>query len=205
VAVTAEARGRIPKTPGAPHGPDQVRTAVMAAATDLFVSQGVAGTSVKQIAARAQVNPALIRRYLGTKTELVHQVLSRLQGGIMAQLDTYATDQSLEAAPVPELVLDRYLRVVTHLVLEGEDIRDYQADFPIIRRIINIIEHRNGVPTVEARRRGAQILTLELGVHLFGPALLNAAGLPAEDRPELDQLVRRLTVSIGSGLLDPRS
>lgn len=198
-ASVGAGRGRTPKAPGAPHGPDQVRPAIIGAATDLFVEHGVAGVSVKQIAERARVHPSLVRRYVGTKSALVRAVLADQQTQIISQLDSYATDVTLGMPPLSDAVLDRYLRVVTHLVLEGQDIRDYQPDFPIIRHVIDVVQRRNKVTNVEARRRGAHILTLVLAVHLYGPALMTGAGLQPDDAPDLDLLVRQLTVSIAAG------
>ena len=63
---------------GAPAGPDEVRRAVLDAAAELFVAKGVHGVSLRDIAAAADVHPALIGRYLGTRDELVMAVFEDL-------------------------------------------------------------------------------------------------------------------------------
>ncbi len=63
---------------GAPVGPDEVRRAVLDAAADLFVETGVHGVSLRDIAAAANVHPALIGRYIGTRDDLVLAVFDDL-------------------------------------------------------------------------------------------------------------------------------
>lgn len=47
----------------------------MASARDLFAAHGYDGASVRQIATAAEVDPALIHHYFGTKERLFHAVL----------------------------------------------------------------------------------------------------------------------------------
>ena len=195
-------RGRTPKVEGAPHGPDQVRRATLDAATELFLAHGISGVSARQIAEHARVHPALVRRYVGNKEVVVRAVLAELRAGVTDQLDAFALDTSEDATPLPRATLDRYFRLILQLNVDGRDLSDYQPDFPVVHRVVEVIERRNGVSTTEARRRGAQIVTLELATLIFGPALLAAAGLDPDDpddTEELHRLVRHVSLSIGSG------
>ena len=57
---------------GSPRGDSAVtRQVILAAARELFAAHGVDGVSVRQIAAKAGVNHALVHRYFGTKDEMV--------------------------------------------------------------------------------------------------------------------------------------
>jgi AcrR family transcriptional regulator len=61
---------------GAPRGDSAVtRQVILAAARELFAAHGVDGVSVRQIAAGAGVNHALVHRYFGTKDEMVAAIL----------------------------------------------------------------------------------------------------------------------------------
>ena len=61
---------------GSPRGDASVtRTLILAAARDLFARRGVDSVSVRQIAAAAGVNHALVHRYFGTKREIVAEIL----------------------------------------------------------------------------------------------------------------------------------
>ena len=51
------------------------RRAILAAARDLFARHGVDGVSVRQIAAAAGINHALVHRYFGTKDEMVTAIM----------------------------------------------------------------------------------------------------------------------------------
>ncbi len=61
---------------GAPRGDSSVtRKLILAAARDLFATRGIDGVSVREIAAAAGVNHALVHRYFGTKTDIVAEIL----------------------------------------------------------------------------------------------------------------------------------
>ena len=73
----------------AAHDPEGRRRAVLAAARRLFAANGYAQTSVRAIAAAADVNPALVVTYFGGKESLFMEVVGRftisremLSGGI---------------------------------------------------------------------------------------------------------------------------
>ena len=61
--MTSPARGRRPGSP-------DTRSAILDAARDLFASGGMSGTSVRAVAAKAGVDPALVHHYFGTKDDL---------------------------------------------------------------------------------------------------------------------------------------
>jgi TetR/AcrR family transcriptional regulator, repressor for neighboring sulfatase len=190
-------RGRPPKDATAPRGRDQVYVAAIRAATSLFAERGIAAVSVREIAARAGVNAALVHRYVGGKQVLVHLVLTSLTDSMRGDLDTFASNQIPVLPTTPEQTLATYQRIAAHIVIEGRDIRDFQSDFPVIRHIIEEIQLRTGVDAQTARCRGAQIFALDLAVRLFEPVLMQAAGLADEDRDDLHRRVRQLLVSIG--------
>ena len=63
------ARGRAPGRPSAEDGAD-LRARLLDAAIACFVRQGIAGTSLRAIAAEAAVTPALLHYYFGDKAQL---------------------------------------------------------------------------------------------------------------------------------------
>ena len=58
------------KRPGRPPGTSDTRERILAAARDLFARNGIDSTSIRSIAAAAEVDPALVHHYFGTKTQL---------------------------------------------------------------------------------------------------------------------------------------
>ena len=96
---------------GAPVGPDEVTRAVLDAAADLFAREGVSEVSLRQIADAADVHIALIRRYVGTRDELVHAVLDDLSGQVAAQVTEMPLGQiSFER----DSAMGRWTRVLAH-------------------------------------------------------------------------------------------
>ncbi|HEX8244257.1 MAG TPA: CerR family C-terminal domain-containing protein [Longimicrobium sp.] len=59
------------------------RDLILDAAEELFAGQGFDSTTIKQIGARAQANPALIYYYFGSKDTLYRAVLRRLFEGLI--------------------------------------------------------------------------------------------------------------------------
>ncbi|WP_092975557.1 TetR/AcrR family transcriptional regulator [Actinopolyspora lacussalsi] len=71
--------------------PTATRTALLRAAGELFAERGFDQTTVREVAARAEVNQALLFRYFGSKQELFAEVLSHnsealLRNGPAAEL-----------------------------------------------------------------------------------------------------------------------
>lgn len=58
------------KRPGRPPGPSDTRDRILASARELFARNGIDKTSIRAIAAAADVDPALVHHYFGTKTQL---------------------------------------------------------------------------------------------------------------------------------------
>ena len=61
------------------------RDQILDAAEELFAKKGFDASTIKQIGARARLNPALIYYYFGGKDDLYHAVLERLVGGLVAR------------------------------------------------------------------------------------------------------------------------
>ncbi len=58
------------KRPGRPPGASDTRERILASARDLFARNGIDKTSIRSIAAAADVDPALVHHYFGTKQQL---------------------------------------------------------------------------------------------------------------------------------------
>lgn len=67
--MTSVSRGRRPGSP-------DTRAMILDAARALFASGGLSGTSVRAVAARAGVDPALVHHYFGTKDDLFMAALA---------------------------------------------------------------------------------------------------------------------------------
>jgi AcrR family transcriptional regulator len=65
--VTAEAERR---RPGRPAGASDTRDRILTSARELFAQNGIDKTSIRAVAAAAEVDPALVHHYYGSKRQL---------------------------------------------------------------------------------------------------------------------------------------
>ena len=69
-SVTALTTNAERKRPGRPPGTSDTRDRILVSARELFARNGIDKTSIRAIAAAADVDPALVHHYFGTKTQL---------------------------------------------------------------------------------------------------------------------------------------
>jgi len=181
--TTASATGR-GKTPT---GRTEVAAAILAAATDLFAERGPAATSIRDIAARSNVNHGLVFRHFGTKENLVGAVLDHLGATLTELLRTEAGPDTIEQA------LDRQMRVMARTVLDGYPAGQLQKRFPNIAALLDMVLPDYDDET-RARLAVANALALQFGWRLFAPILRTATGI--EDLPE-GELQESVTAEVG--------
>ncbi|MDJ0657644.1 MAG: TetR family transcriptional regulator [Xanthomonadales bacterium] len=84
--------------PGRPSGrkPDYVRNQLLQAAADLFSVSDFKAVTVKRIADRARVNPAMIHYYFGDKQGLYEALVDGVMEQVFTQMAAVESDQGLE-------------------------------------------------------------------------------------------------------------
>lgn len=174
--TTASASGR-GKTPT---GRVEVAAAILEAATDLFAERGPAATSIRDIAARSNVNHGLVFRHFGTKERLVGAVLDHLGDNLSALLAAEMPADVLDRA------LDRQMRVMARTVLDGYPAGQLQQRFPNIAALLDSVLPLHDNET-QARLAVANALALQFGWRLFAPILRSAAGLEELTDAEIRQ------------------
>lgn len=158
-------------SPGAaPVGRDEVVSAVLEAAADLFADRGPAATSIRDIAARSKVNHGLVFRHLGSKEQLVGAVLDHLGQHLERLIETGAPAESIDTA------LNRQVRVLARVVLDGYPAGELQTTFPNMARMVTEFGERYGDET-RARLAVANVIALQMGWRLMGPFLRSALEL----------------------------
>ena len=94
---------------------------ILAAARDLFTTRGVHGTSIRQIAARAGVDHALVLRYFGDKEQLLRVILEDDALGFQALASLGDDDEAaLETLEKAFLTAHSEGRQVLQLLLRAE-------------------------------------------------------------------------------------
>jgi AcrR family transcriptional regulator len=198
---------------GSPRGDSAVtRQAILSAARELFAAHGVDGVSVRQIAARAGVNHALVHRYFGAKDDMVAAILLA-EGRRMSALGRPEADHETSLAALREILLHALSDGRTSLLLmlraeidgmtpermlEGEPLR------PLVLLQAWLEENAS-----EGSRLDTHALSMVVGAAMMGlvscqPMLAAGAGAAREDQDELlrrcvDVLVGVAAAAIGEG------
>ncbi len=179
--------------------------AVLDAATKLFATRGPASVSVRDIAAAARVNHALVHRHFGAKHDVLRAVLERAVEEIAVATNEIADSRaSLRERFKFVAEHEDYWRVLARAILDNENPRTLQRDFPNVRRMIELLQAEQQQPhaqqqhalplgPVDARIVVGAISALSMGWLLFEPFLLIATGLDAEDRHKVrEQVIQML-------------
>jgi AcrR family transcriptional regulator len=154
-----------------------VRRAVLDAAAELFTSKGVGSVSLRDIAASANVQVALISRYLGTRDDLIDAVMADLADQVAKDVvERPLEQQSFE----PDSALGRWTRLLAYFTVTGRDVSRVAERNPV-RALAQVAHDAYGLDDQAARLRGAQVVASALGWRLLEPYLVAAGGL--EDVP----------------------
>lgn len=152
--------------------------AILESAAQLFSERGPAAASIRDIAARAQVNHGLIFRHFGNKEQLVAAVLNRGAEEMSALINA--------EAPLTEVATTgtRQLRVLARAMLDGYPIDQLQTSYPAATRLYSEIRPQH--PSDDsARLAAAHTIALLFGWQLFEPFLRSATGLSDLSQEEL--------------------
>jgi TetR/AcrR family transcriptional regulator, repressor for neighboring sulfatase len=169
-----------------PVGREEVVTAVLAAAADLFAERGPAATSIRDVAKRAGINHGLIHRHVGSKEQLVGAVLDRLGQHVADVVAAGGSADELDHA------IDYQLRVMARTTLDGYPVGELQTRFPNVAQAIERL--RPDHPSERsARLAAAHITALQLGWRMFSDFLRASTGLGDLTDDELSASLARLT------------
>jgi TetR/AcrR family transcriptional regulator, repressor for neighboring sulfatase len=205
--MAEELRSRHPRPrrpPGSPRGPEEVRHAVFEAAADLFALHGIDAVSLRDVAAKADVQLALISRYVGTREQLVLAVFAYLSDQVArVVVENPLSGQGFE----PDTVMGKWVRVAGALMIAGRPVGP-SARFNPVRAMATTLEEGYGLDPRAARLRAAQIVAAALGWRIFEAYLIEAGGLGdvplATLREELARSARRLGATPWPSPPDPQ-
>lgn len=208
------------RTPGRPAGEPQQRERLLDAALAAFSQAGIAASSLRQIATRAGVTPALVNYYFGNKDKLLQAAIEeRLLPtlGLLTKALSEAGDEP--SALVRGFVLGMRDMVASHPWLPPLWVREVLCEGGLLRpllvdRVAPLIPRPLAERFAAAQRRGALNPDLDprlLGVSLIGLTLFPYAAAPIWrglfPAPELDDdaLVRHTLVLLERGLEMPHA
>ena len=180
------------------------RQAILAAARELFAARGVDGVSVRDIAAAAGVNHALVHRYFGAKSDMVAAILASEAEALSSTSRPYADDgESLAALrEVLEHVLtERRTTLLLLLRAEMDGLTPERLLDGAPARPLRLLEswleaHGSGAAGAEPRALAMVLGAAIMGLAALQPMLTAGAGLEDEDPDE----VRRLCIDVIVGI-----
>ncbi len=165
------------------------------AAAALFAERPSGRVTVREIAARADVNPALVHRYFATKQNLMRAAMEQSQRAIAANLsgmtDVRRDLGLLYRATVGE---KEFIAVLARASLDGV-LPEFPAGYPTMGGLVERIEAElRSAPAgrFDPRVVVACLSSLTLGYALFGEFVRRGTGL--DDRPseELDAAIQEV-------------
>ena len=162
-----------------PTGRDEIRAAVLAAATRHFAAHGT-NASLRDIADDAQVNVGLIHRHFGNKDDLLKAVLDTQTAAGAALVATL--DPAAAVRQIFEHSTDSpYIRTLAWLLLADERTEQFQDHYPTI----DALRHR--MHTDEQQVGLLAAFALIYGWSVFGDQLIAAC-----DRTDFEHVAGRL-------------
>jgi AcrR family transcriptional regulator len=196
---------------GAPRGDASVtRTQILAAARDLFARRGVDSVSVRQIAATAGVNHALVHRYFGTKREIMAEIL-KAEAEAMGSMAGPEADAGASLAALREVFGYVLTEGRTSLLLALRAEIDGLAPERLLDgaplRPLDILARWFEHQGPGTRETDPQVLAMVLGAALMGlatvqPMLAAGVGLEGEDPEALRQRCVDMLVGVAAAAID---
>lgn len=208
--TTAQTQAPVKKPRGRPAGDEteDIRSAILDTAEQLFARNGYAATSVRAIADEVNVNPAMIHYYFGSKNALLKQVLDRTLEPLADAIAGMRTEGRAPAAEIARLLLKTFYErpnlpplVVREVMLPGGVMQEHFLSYLAPRlggAFPDLLEKEQaeGRMSKDLDSRISTLIILSLGVFPFvaremaGPALnisYDEAGLN-----KLEQHITRL-------------
>ncbi|MEI6622968.1 MAG: TetR/AcrR family transcriptional regulator [Actinomycetes bacterium] len=180
-----------------------MRTAVLDAAATLFALRGIDAVSLRDIAAEADVNLTLIRRYIGNREDLITEVFEY----VSVQLAQAVEDHPLAGQGfTPDTIMGKWVRIAASMTLSGRTLPGAGVVNPV-QAMAHTIMVGYEVSDETARVRAAQVTAAALGWRIFEQYLVHAGGLdgiPIELlRDDLVHSARRLGATVWPSPPDP--
>lgn len=185
-----------PRRPkGAPAGPEAVTRAVLDATSDLIAAKATNHITLREIARAADVQVALISRYIGSRDALLDAVFDELTVAVAHQV----VDNPLEQVSFARgSAMGRWTELLAYLVRTREGFDRNTSTFNPVQALARVIQESYGLDPLAARVRGAQIVSSALGWRIFESYLIAAGELGDVDRVTLRDELTALHRHIGS-------
>ena len=178
---------------------EEISRALVDAASELFAERPSGRVTVREIAARADVNPALVYRYFGSKQNLMRAAMEQSQRAIAANIP-HVTDVRHDATLLYRATMGEreFVAVLARASLDGV-LPDFPAGYPTMGGLVGRIEAE--LASQPAGRHDPRVVvaclsSLTLGYALFGEFVRRGTGLDDLPDEELDAAIQEVLLDI---------
>ncbi len=184
-----------------PKGREEVVAALIEAAAELVSKRGFAAVSVREIAARANVNHGLVHKYFGSKENLIRMTLEQLASAFReAAGQPEDFDDALRRSEEALREHEQYSRLLLRVMIDGDELTNVQDNFDFLENMIRLVrkDQKKGKMTsqIDARMIVAGITALGYGLELFSSYLLTATKLDNKSREKIIEEIFQSWVSL---------
>lgn len=169
-----------------PTGKQEVITALLRSATELFAERGPGAVSVRDVASHAKVNHGLVHRHFGSKDGLVRAVLDRLVADLRERHTRGVYKDGIRGALYDEIAANEtYLRVLARALLDGHTEWLGEGSFPLIGTAVTQLKgamKRGEVSEGDAQAMVASYAAVVLGWLVFEPFIAAATGMKGSSK-----------------------
>jgi AcrR family transcriptional regulator len=168
---------------------EEVSEALIDAAASLLAERASGHVTVRDIAARADVNPTFVHRYFGSKRELMRAAMEQAQNRLVVEIDDMPDVIEGAAAVVHASLQEReFVAALARAVLDGV-LDDQQSGRPAMNRLLAHFQaelESRGAGPHDPRLVVACLSAAVMGYALFGRYLRQGVGLDEEPDDQVE-------------------
>lgn len=176
-----------------PRGRDEIKVALLSAANELFGLKGPDSVSVRDVAAHAGVNHALLHRHFGSKESLLREVLLD-HAIVFRDAASSAPDSAQAAVQMAAIAAARpaFTKILAQLLISGHLPDEFALEDGGVSRLTKrrTEENEGSGELKNAQLEVAHTMALMFGWTLFSPFLLYATGFKGTEA-EADDFINR--------------
>lgn len=180
----------------------QVAQALIDAAMEPFAERGPAAVSVREVAARAGVNHALVFRHFGSKDGLVQAVWERVVEDLAGRVVIAPDEQGLTALGEALAESETVWKLLARAILDGQSATIASYRYPFVDTLVWATARGQEAGLLAGglhpRLLLAMVIAMGFGWLIFHPVLLPLLGIPMRDaRARRDELRGAVATLLG--------
>ncbi len=157
-----------------PRGHDEIVTAALAAAERLFAQTSPHAVSMRAISDEAKITYSLLHRHLGTKADIIEEMLTRSESRWRTQIGDTSAAEALAILLGPDREAGPYMRLLAWSLLEKETVFEAERSHAALDELVPALQREESCTPDEAAVRVATALAAVFGWRFFSPFITQA-------------------------------